>query len=185
MTVTATTPAAPGDAGRLDRADASIFEGATSIPVTLRSLVDVRHGGGFRGVLTGGNGRPTGRGPGALLPIRCSPPGFDDITANVSLTNDAADPVGAYLVSPDGDTLGYGAELPSAATQPVDRGGQLHPGAAAHRLHTRPEPGRWTLVVGLRQPVVGDELSQPFTGNIRFDTEQARRPPPASLPLPT
>ena len=59
-----------------------------------------------------------------------------NITANVSLTNDAADPVAEYLVSPDGDDLGF-AQNNTNNTQTLS--------ATAYTLN--PVPGTWTGVL--------------------------------------
>jgi hypothetical protein len=167
VTVSATTPSSPGDlAGSIVLTSDFGFEGVTSIPVTLRSLVDVRQGGRFKGVLTGGNGRDVGQGQEEFYEFSV-PPGVRDITANVSLTNDAADPVGAYLVSPDGDTLGFGQNVNLASGAPSLS-------ATAYTLD--PVPGTWTLIVDFAEPVVGNEISQPFTGNIRFNSVHASAP---------
>ena len=157
MSVSATTPSAPGD-GSGSIVLSSNTGGNTSIPVTLRSLVDVGSGGGtFSGLLTGGNGRDLGEGQEQYYEFDV-PPWVHDITADVSLTNDAGDPVGAYLVSPDGDTLGYGQNALNGAS-----------GTSLTAYTLNPVPGRWTLVVTFGEPIVGDEVSQRYTGDIRFD----------------
>jgi hypothetical protein len=173
VTVSATTPSTPGDEagsivltsagsgfrswnGRRFQGPAGVQNG-TSIPVTLRSLVNVAGGGTFNGVLTGGNGRAPGEGQADYYQFNVGA-GVRDITASVSLTNDVADPVGAYLVSPDGNSLGYGQNSVN---------GTNTLSLTAYTLH--PVAGTWTLVVDFAEPVPGDELSQPFTGDIRFN----------------
>lgn len=174
VTVSARTPARPGDAsgsivltafsgfGR----DARSFRGhgsrSTSIAVTLRSMVNVAAGGTFRGTLTGGNGRDIGEGQEAYYEFKVGAH-VRDITANVSLTNDAADPVGSYLLSPDGDVLGYGQN---------NLNGSSGTALTAYTLH--PVPGVWTLLIAFAEPVVGDEVSQPYRGDIRFNDVSAR-----------
>ncbi|HEY7013529.1 MAG TPA: hypothetical protein VH480_12270 [Streptosporangiaceae bacterium] len=156
VTVSASTPSTPGDT------DGSILfssstGGVSTIPVTLRAEIDPAHGGAFSGTLTGGNGRAPGEGQDQFYEFHVGP-GVRNITANVSLTNDVSDPVGAYLISPDGDTLGYGQN---------SLNGTQSQSLTAYTLN--PVPGTWTLIVVFAEPTAGDEISQPFTGNVRFN----------------
>jgi Subtilase family len=155
VVVSVAAPSSPGDSGGsivLDSAGR-----ATSIPVTLRTLVDVARGGALRGVLTGGNGRSPGEGQEDFYEFGVGP-GVRDITADVSLSSDSGDPVHAYLVSPDGDTLGSGQNT---------LGGSNATSLTAYALN--PVAGPWTLIVDFAEPIVGDEISQPFTGSIQFN----------------
>jgi len=159
VTVSATTPSSPGDsAGSIVVSSSRNDGGNTSIAVTLRSLVNISHDvGTFKGVLTGGNGRAPGQGQVEYFEFNVGT-GVKNITANVSFTNDAKDQVGSYLVSPDGDALGYGQN---------SFNGTNEKSLTAYALD--PVPGDWTLIVDFAEPVVGDELSQPFSGNIELN----------------
>jgi hypothetical protein len=162
--VSANTPKTPGDSSGsivLTSTGGGIdpfvgFE-SNSIAVTLRSKVDVAHGGNFSGTLTGGNGRPNGQGQINYYSFDV-PPGKTSILANVALANDPQDPVGAYLVSPDGTALGFGQNA---------LGDTSFNKLTAYTLN--PKPGTWTLIVDFAEPVAGNEVSQPFAGNIQFN----------------
>jgi hypothetical protein len=168
--VFASTPATPGDAvasivltasgGGVDK-----YLGAehNSIAVTLRSLIDIGRGGAFSGVLTGGNGRePRGQADYYQFIVG---PGNTSIMANLSLTNDRGDRVGSYLVAPDGNALGFGQN---------SLNGIAGLSQTAYTLH--PVPGTWTLIVVVNNPVVCDEVSQPFTGTIRLNQVKISAP---------
>jgi hypothetical protein len=167
VTVSATTPASPGDtSGSIVVSSDRGWAGTTSIPVTLRSTVPIRNGtGSFSGVLTGGNGRdPYGEGQVDYYEFNVGS-GVTDITANVTLANDPADPVGAYLISPDGDPLGYGQD---------NLLGLESTSLTAYTLD--PVPGIWTLIVDFAEPVEGNEVSDPYTGNIEFNAVKVSAP---------
>jgi hypothetical protein len=174
LLVAAATPRTPGDSSgsivlTSSGGGVDAFAGveSNSIAVTLRSLVDLANGGAFSGVLTGGNGRSPGEGQVNYYQFKVGP-GAKSITANVVLSNDFADPVGAYLVAPDGAALGFGAN--NLIFNNIANG----PALTASTLN--PVPGTWTLIVDFAEPVAGDEISQAFSGTIRLNDTSAAAP---------
>jgi hypothetical protein len=152
-----TTPTLPSD-----RSGSIVFKSSsgdtTTVPVTLRSYIPFTDNVGyFRGRLTGGNGRPNGEGAISYYQFKVSS-ADQNITANVNLTNDPSDPVGAYLVDPDGDVAGYGQNSTNSGS-----------GAALTAYADAPIPGTWTLIVDFAEPVEGNEVSQAYHGNITFN----------------
>ena len=180
VTYTATAPSAPGDYAASLAIDSNLG-GATSIPVIVRSLVDVAAGGAFSGVLTGGNGRAGNIAQDNYYAFNV-PAGTKAISAALALGNDPAAATGgvfagAYLVSPDGNVLGSAQNYDDAISSA--RTGTSYPNLDATVLN--PDAGTWTLVVSFEGPVPGTEVADPFTGTVSFATAGAEAA--ATLPV--
>jgi hypothetical protein len=170
VTFTATAPSAPGDYAA-SLAINSNLGGPTSIPVTVRSLVNVAAGGAFSGEITGGNGRP-GNIAGDSYYAFNVPAGTKAISAALALANDPAGTTGgvvagAYLVSPDGNVVGSAQNYDISSAD----NGVSYPNLDATVLS--PDQGIWTLVVAFEGPMPGTEVADPFTGTVSFATAGA------------
>jgi hypothetical protein len=159
VTLRVSTPTTPGDAAgsivfTSNRGPA--FGRETTTAVTLRSLIP-NGSNSFRQTLTGGNGRSDSTGQTFYYQFDV-PPGRPELNASVTLADNPNNPFTMWLVSPNGNTVGQGAnELPSST--PPGYTNEL--GAQVHALS--PAPGAWTLIVAYVPQVSGTAISEPFT----------------------
>jgi Subtilase family/Peptidase inhibitor I9 len=174
VTFDATAATSDGDEAGAVVVDSSLG-GPTSIPVVLRSLVQVNAGGNFGGVLTGGNGRPGNIGQDNYFQFTV-PAGTKAINAALALSSDPAGGTegvmyGAYLVSPDGNVLG------SAQNYDITELENGPTGKALDATVLSPAAGTWTLAVTFVDPTPGTAVSDPFSGKISFTTAGALSAP--------
>jgi hypothetical protein len=178
--VSARVPAGAGDSsGSVVFATDPAGGGPVSVPVTLRGQVPTGLGvtGKFSGVLTGGNGRSPGEGQVAAYSFTVPsnlPVLLRSVDVDVALHDDPANQVSGYLVAPGGETMGYGSNY---LTTGFNRDG-VPLEAAGKQLSlyaSDPIPGVWTLIIDFTAPVPGNELSDPFTGRIRFNAVSFNR----------
>jgi Peptidase inhibitor I9 len=167
FTYSASTPASPGDVA------ASVDVNSNSIPVTLRSLVDVTGSGAFSGTLTGGNGRDDLPGNGQVNYYQFTvPAGSPNVSASVNLANDGLRQINAYLVDPAGEIAGFGSNYQLSS---ITGGGNFNFSTGTHMDVSAANaiPGTWTLVVDFNDPALatpstGNEVSQHYSGNIQL-----------------
>jgi hypothetical protein len=110
-----------------------------------------------------------------------------DLDVDFSLTNDPGQAVFAFLIDPRGQALGYSANRLVTGFDPDTGAAQVQLLKQASLYHANPTPGRWTLILNFAGPIVGDELSQPFRGAVRFnqvDIHAAGLPDSAGTKLP-
>ena len=164
-------------AGAGDSSGSLVFAGAggpVSVPVTLRGQVVTAPGvtGKFSGVLTGGNGRSPGEGQVATYSIvvpNHNAVMLRDLDVDVSLANDPANQVSAYLVSPGGETMGYGSSYLTTGFTGDGVPGET-PQHTLSVFTSNPIPGDWTLIIDFTSPVPGNELADPFTGRVTLNS---------------
>ncbi|HEX4288538.1 MAG TPA: S8 family serine peptidase [Trebonia sp.] len=176
--VSARVPAGAGDSSG-SVVFAAAAGGPVSVPVTVRGQVQTGLGvtGKFSGVLTGGNGRAPGEGQVAAYSF--SVPSnlhvmLRSLDIDVALANDPANEVSGYLVAPGGETMGYGSSYLTTGFN--SSGVAVESPTRQLSLYTsNPIAGVWTLIIDFTSPVPGNELADPFTGQVRFnDTSFSR-----------
>ncbi len=126
-----------------------------------------------------------GRGSGRVAYSFAVPSGLPvmlrDLEVNVVLGNDPENQVSAYLISPGGQTMGYGSNY--LTTGFTATGVPVESPRRQLSLYTSDETaGVWRLIIDFTSPVPGNELTDPFTGLIRFNAVRwSRGKLPASV----
>lgn len=175
VTVTATVPHQAGDTAASLVLDAGAG-GRSSVPIVVRSLVDLDPGPGtFAGRIIASNGRMTDAGQGWFFQFDVRK-GLRNIAASVDLANDAGDTVAVYLIDPEGQVVGWSTNQLTTGYDLSDRTGTATPVTQTDVYARDPAPGRWTLTVNVAGAVVGDELSQQFSGHIGVNTVDVAAP---------
>jgi Subtilase family/Peptidase inhibitor I9 len=157
-------PSNPGDSGH-DLVISDSSGDQTVVPVVLRSLVPVDgHGGTFSGTIIGGNGREFIEQQNTFS--FDVPKGRKVLSASLTFQDDPNTELIGTLIDPDGNLLGSQSTLHTTSPAPGAPAAYTH-GMRAVTLN--PEPGRWTFVVHVANPVGGQTLSAPYQGAISFD----------------
>ena len=168
-TITVTNPQPAGDTD--ESVVVSSSAGQTTVPVTIRTMVAIGAGGGtFQGVLTGGNGRD-GSDAQTNTYFFDVPASKTDLAASVALRTDPDEVLVCYLIGPDGQTVGYSSNYTEVPKSTSD----LKPGSTRYlqTFAVGPPAGEWELVLDWENPVTGKELTEDFSGAIRFNQAQA------------
>ncbi|MGH3298124.1 MAG: S8 family serine peptidase [Trebonia sp.] len=175
----ATSAAGPAATGSATGNSVTGNGGPVSVPVTVRGQVQTGLGvtGKFSGVLTGGNGRAPGEGQVAAYSFTVPsnlPVLLRSLDIDVVLANDPANEVSGYLVAPGGETMGYGSSYLTTGFN--SSGVPVESPTRQLSLYTSdPIPGVWTLIIDFTSPVPGNELADPFTGQVRFNATSFSR----------
>ncbi|WP_370146014.1 S8 family serine peptidase [Streptacidiphilus sp. EB129] len=165
-----TTPATGGDVAESITV-ASSNGRTTSVPVILRSLVNVSNtGGSFTGSITGGNGRASSPAQSFTYAFDV-PKGKRDLRVGLTLGQDPNVLLQGALISPNGTP----ADIESNG-QINGQGVVTGTGLGLSTTAVNPAAGRWRFVVIVLNPVSGAELSQSYTGTVGFDQDRAAAP---------
>jgi hypothetical protein len=165
FTAQVTAPAAAGDVAGAFVLSSNLST-PVSIPVVVRSLVNLAAGGAFNGVLTGGNGRPPGISQTNYYSFTVPATGVRNLAVNLGIANDPTNQVGLYLVSPDGNVQGYGLNMALSGI----------PSTKLSAFAANPAPGIWTVIVAFANAVVGNEVSDAFIGHVNFNRASVSAP---------
>ena len=165
--VVVTTPGRPGDLSAAVQLDSAGHQ-RLAVPLTLRSLIPTATGRGtFSGTLNGGNGRDSATPAQQSFYRFDVPAGRRDFGVNLTLSGDPNQAVFGFLVAPDGQLLSQ------QSNGSVDADGNPVFGASLQEFRRDPQPGRWTFVVFVFNPVAGTATSQRFAGEVRFNVVDA------------
>lgn len=155
-------PSSPGDTSY-----SLVLSKNETLPITLRTTVDLNSGGQFSGVLTGGNGRAGVEAQSDIFQFTV-PAGENDLDASLVMDSnlpDAALPGNQFvgeLVDPTGQVQAYDTNYTEDAT-----GFAVTPYLSLYKAN--PVAGQWQLLVYWVNPVMGVQDAIPYTGSVQFN----------------